>query len=313
MDTVFVQAPGSVSNLGSGFDVLGFALNEPFDELELRSTLQPGVRIINEHEYDLPDNPEKNVSGVVLLEALRRSGYSGGLELTVRKRIKPGSGIGSSAASAAGAAVAAGVLLGNIFSKPELLDLAMEGEFLASGARHADNVAPCIYGGVTLIRSMEPPDIIPLPPADLFVTIVHPQIEIQTAYARSIMPQEVPLKHAIRQWGNLGALVAGFYRNDPALIGRSMEDRVAEPYRKALIPGFDAIGAASRAAGALGGGISGSGPSLFQFSTTFATATAVAKAMNRIYTELGIAHHTYVTAINREGVRVLPLAQTRKS
>ncbi|GAA4332106.1 homoserine kinase [Flaviaesturariibacter amylovorans] len=304
-EEVTVQAPGSVSNLGSGFDVLGFALGAPYDVLTLRRTDTPGVRLINDSPFDLPGDPEKNVSGVVLLAALQRAGAAHGFELRVEKRIKPGSGIGSSAASAAGAAVAANELLGNIFSKEDLLDLAMEGEALASGSRHADNVAPCIYGGVTLVRSLDPVDIIALPPADLFVTIVHPQIEVSTAYARSILPKELPMRSAVRQWGNLGALVAGFYRNDPELIGRSMEDVVAEPYRKALIPGFEAVRTASRQAGALGGGISGSGPSLFQFSRTEATAEAIAAAMRDVYTGLGIEHRTYVTTIDPRGVRVM--------
>ncbi|RYY41310.1 MAG: homoserine kinase [Chitinophagaceae bacterium] len=304
MESVTVFAPGSVSNLGSGFDVLGFSVNEPFDEMHLRLTNEPGVRLINESPFDLPDNPERNVSGVTLLAVLQKTGIAQGFELTVRKRIKPGSGIGSSAASAAGAAVAANALLGSPFSKLELLDLAMEGEMIASGARHADNVAPCIWGGVTLIRSLDPVDIIPLPAADLFVTIVHPQFEVRTAEARAVLRQEVPLKDAIRQWGNLGALVAGFYRNDVELIGRSMEDLVAEPYRKALIAGFDAATAAAAGAGALGGGISGSGPSLFQFSKTPETARAVADAMSAVYQQLGIEHYTYVTTINAEGVRI---------
>ncbi|RYY99943.1 MAG: homoserine kinase [Chitinophagaceae bacterium] len=302
---VTVQAPGSVSNLGSGFDVLGFALGEPCDTLTLIKTEEPGVRLHNDSPFALPDDPRKNVSGIVLLAALERAGATHGFELRARKRIKPGSGIGSSAASAAGAAVAANVLLGNIFSKEDLLDLAMEGEALASGARHADNVAPCIYGGVTLVRSLEPPDIIALPAPDLYVTIVHPQIEVPTAYARSILPKEIPLRSAVRQWGNVGALVAGFYRNDAALIARSMEDLVAEPYRKALIPGFDAVRSASLAAGALGGGISGSGPSLFMFSRTEQEAQAVAAAMQAVYTGLGIDHHTYVTGIDPRGVRVV--------
>ncbi|RYY90726.1 MAG: homoserine kinase [Chitinophagaceae bacterium] len=304
MESVTVLAPGSVSNLGSGFDVLGFALNDPCDEMQLRFTNEPGVRLINESPYELPDDPHKNVSGVTLLAVLQKTGIARGFELTVRKQIKPGSGIGSSAASAAGAAVAANILLGNPFSKLELLDLAMEGEVIASGARHADNVAPCIWGGVTLIRSLDPVDIIALPAADLFVSVVHPQIEIRTAEARAVLRAEVPLKDAIRQWGNLGALVAGFYRNDAELIGRSMEDVVAEPYRKALIPGFDAAMDAARKAGALGGGISGSGPSLFQFSKTRETAQEVANAMSFVYKQLGIDHNTYVTTINKEGVRI---------
>jgi homoserine kinase len=304
MNTVIVHAPGSVSNLGSGFDVLGFALNEPFDEFALRRTEQSGITLINESPFELPADPEQNVSGRVLLAVLQKTGIDGGFELTQRKRILPGSGIGSSAASAAGAAVAANALLGNIFSKVELLGLAMEGEVIASGARHADNVAPCIWGGVTLIRSLDPPDIIPIPPADLFVSVVHPQFEVKTADARAVLKRDVPLKSAVQQWGNVGALIAGFYRNDPELIGRSMADVVAEPYRKALIPGFEEVTKAAAAEGALGGGISGSGPSLFQFSKTREVAERVAAAMAHVYRDLGIDYFTYVTTINPEGVRV---------
>lgn len=284
---------------------MGFALGEPYDLVTLTMVDKPGVTIINDSIYELPSAPDKNVAGVVLLSVLRRTGMKGGFHITIKKNIMPGSGIGSSAASAAGAAVAANLLLGNIFSKEELVELAMEGEVVASGSKHADNLAPCIYGGVTLVRSIEPVDVIPIPAADAFVTIVHPQIEIKTSFARSILRPELPLKEAIRQWGNVGALVAGFYRNDIELIGRSMEDLVAEPYRKKLIPGFDEAKEASLNAGAIGGGISGSGPSLFMFSKDEATAHAVAAAMSKVYTDLRIEHHTYVTTISREGVCAL--------
>jgi homoserine kinase len=305
MDTVIVQSPGSVSNLGSGFDVLGFALNEPCDELLLRRTEKSGITLINESPYELPADPELNVSGRVLLAVLQKTGFSGGFELTERKRIMPGSGIGSSAASAAGTAVAANALLGSPFSKMELLELAMEGEVIASGARHADNVAPCLFGGITLIRSLDPPDIIPVPAPDLFVSLVHPQIEVKTAEARAVLHADVPLKQAIQQWGNVGALIAGFYRNDAELIGRSMVDVVAEPYRKALIPGFDEVMRSSAAAGALGGGISGSGPSQFQFSRDLETARRVTAAMAAVYEKLGIPCLAYVTSINPNGVRII--------
>jgi homoserine kinase len=305
MDTVIVQSPGSVSNLGSGFDVLGFALNEPCDELLLRRTAKSGITLINESPYELPADPELNVSGRVLLAVLQKTGFSGGFELTERKRIMPGSGIGSSAASAAGTAVAANALLSSPFSKMELLELAMEGEVIASGARHADNVAPCLFGGITLIRSLDPPDIIPVPAPDLFVSLVHPQIEVKTAEARAVLRADVPLKQAVQQWGNVGALIAGFYRNDAELIGRSMVDVVAEPYRKALIPGFDEVVRSSAAAGALGGGISGSGPSQFQFSKDLETAWRVTVAMAAVYEKLGIPCLAYVTSINPNGARII--------
>ncbi len=195
-----------------------------------------------------------------------------GFEITIDKQIKPGSGIGSSAASAAGAAVAANHLLGNIFSDDEVVQFAMNGEKLASGVKHADNIAPCILGGVSLIRSIHPLDIIPLSSPDLFVTIVHPQIEVRTSDARQILRQQVLLKDAIKQWGNIAGLVTGFLKNDLDLIGRSLEDVIIEPVRSILIPGFDEVKLRSKEAGALGGGISGSGPSMFMLSKDEKTA-----------------------------------------
>ena len=305
MNKVCIHSPASVSNLGSGFDVMGFALHEPFDYMELSLTDDPAITIRQKKEFGISNDPALNVAGRVLMVIRERTGMKQGFELMIDKNIKPGSGIGSSAASAAGAAVAANVLMENIFSKNELVQLAMEGEVIASGSRHADNVAPCIFGGITLIRSLDPLDIISIPPVDLFVTIVHPQIEVKTSYARSILRKEVPLHDAIKQWGNLGALVAGFFMKDPSLIGRSMEDVIAEPYRKVLIPGYDEAKENALSAGAIGGCISGSGPSIFMFSETRETAKDVAKVMNSVYIKLGIPHHSYVTKINCDGVRIV--------
>ena len=228
-----------------------------------------------------------------------------GFEVTIHKRIKPGSGIGSSAASAAGAVVAANHLLGNVFSNKDLVRFAMFGEKVASGVKHADNVAPCIYGGITLIRSIHPLDIISIPSPDLFVTIVHPQIEVRTKDARQILRKEVLLKDAIRQWGNIAGLVAGFMQADLDLIGRSLEDVIIEPVRSILIPGFDEVKAKCKETGALGGGISGSGPSIFMLSRDEATAIKVQTVMQDIYNRIGLDYHTYVTTINKTGVKIL--------
>jgi homoserine kinase len=232
--------------------------------------------------------------------------YPIGLEMTIEKHIKPGSGIGSSAASAAGAVAAANFLLGNTFSKSELIQFAMNGEKLASGVKHADNIAPCLLGGITLIKSILPLDIVPLTSPPLYVTIVHPQIEVRTSDARQILRKQVLLKDAIKQWGNIAGLVAGFLQGDYALIGRSLEDFIIEPVRSMLIPAFDEVKKNSIAAGALGGGISGSGPSIFMLSTTLEIAQSVEKEMSSIYTRVGIDHSTYVTTINNEGVKLLP-------
>lgn len=245
------------------------------------------------------------MAGVVFLAVMEKVGGNIGFEVTIEKHIKPGSGLGSSAASAAGAAVAANHLLGNIFSTDELVQLAMWGEKLASGVKHADNITPCIMGGVTLIRSIHPLDIVPLAAPDLFVTVVHPQIEVRTSDARQILKEKVLLKDAIRQWGNIAGLVTGFIRNDHELIGRSLEDVIIEPVRSILIPGFDEVKLKCKEAGALGGGISGSGPSIFMLSKEEATAKKVEAVMQAIYTRIGIEYNTYVTTINKNGVEVI--------
>ncbi|GAC1528552.1 MAG: homoserine kinase [Sediminibacterium sp.] len=300
-----IHAPATVANMVCGFDVLGFAVHDPYDEMEIRFTDVPGITILNKDNYHLPTEPEKNVAGAALLAMLEEIEEETGFELSICKHIKPGSGVGSSAASAAGAVVAANRLLNDRFSKEDLVRFAMNGEKVASGVKHADNIAPCIYGGVTLIRSIFPLDITPLDAPSLYVTIVHPQIEVRTSDARSILKQKVLLKDAIRQWGNIAGLVAGLLKSDYELIGRSLEDVLIEPVRSILIPGFDTIKQQSKEAGALGGGISGSGPSIFMLSKDEPTAKAVEQQMQEVYTKLSLEHHTYVTTINNEGVKFI--------
>jgi homoserine kinase len=299
---VSIHSPATVANMVCGFDVLGFAVTDPYDEMHIRFTDTPGVTIVNLDSYQLPTQPEKNVAGAALLAMLEEIEEPIGLEVSIFKHIKPGSGVGSSAASAAGAVVAANRLFNDRFSKSDLVRFAMNGEKVASGVKHADNIAPCIYGGVTLIRSIFPLDIIELTAPPLYVTLVHPQIEVRTADARGILKQQVLLKDAIRQWGNIAGLVAGLLQSDYELIGRSLEDVLIEPVRSILIPGFADIKQQSREAGALGGGISGSGPSIFMLSRDEETAKSVESAMHGIYEKLGLDHHTYVTTINHQGV-----------
>ena len=335
-----IKAPATVANMVCGFDILGFAVNNPYDEMEMRlvhlDAGQSSITIINMDDYNLPTDPEKNVAGAALLAMIEEYTANSiiekslasdstentsttsssltenelvdfskiGFEVKINKRIKPGSGVGSSAASSAGAVVGANYLLGNPFSKDDLVRFAMNGEKVASGVKHADNIAPCIHGGVTLVRSIFPLEVIALPSPTLFVTIVHPQIEVRTADARSILKQNVQLKDAIKQWGNIAGLVAGLMKGDYDLIGRSLEDVIIEPVRSILIPGFDDLKKACKAAGALGGGISGSGPSIFFLSKEKETALAVEQEMKKIYEGLGLAHHTYVTTINQEGVTI---------
>jgi homoserine kinase len=300
-----IHAPGTVANLVCGFDILGLALNDPCDIMTVKLIDKPEVIIHNVDDYNLPTDPQKNVAGVPLLDMIERLGNQAGFEVTIEKRIKPGSGLGSSAASAAGGVVAANYLLGNIFSRNDLVQMAMLGERLASGVKHADNIAPCIMGGVTLIRSILPLDITGISSPPLYVTIVHPQIEVRTEDARQILRKQILLKDAIKQWGNIAGLVAGLMKGDYELISRSLEDVLIEPVRSILIPAFAEVKAKSLEAGALGGGISGSGPSIFMLSKDEATALAVESAMQEVYTQTGIAYYTYVTMINKEGVRII--------
>lgn len=300
-----VHAPATVANMVCGFDILGFAVKEPYDEMWIRLTEEPGITIINKDNYQLPVEPEKNVAGAALMAMLEELTTPTGFELTIYKHIKPGSGVGSSAASSAGAVVGANALLGDVFSKEDLVRFAMNGEKLASGVKHADNIAPCIYGGVTLIRSIHPLDIVTLTAPPLYVTIVHPQIEVRTADARSILKKQVYLKDAIKQWGNIAGLVTGLLKNDYDLIGRSLEDVLIEPVRSILIPGFEMVKTKSKEAGALGGGISGSGPSIFMLSKDKKTALAVEAVMKNVYQQLALDHHTYVTTIHSSGVEII--------
>ena len=303
--TITIQSPATIANLVCGFDVLGMCIHEPYDTMQVSIIDEPKVIIKTTDNYPLPTDPMQNTAGAPLVEMLQELKADFGFEVIITKNIKPGSGLGSSAASAAGAVVAANHLLGNIFSKTDLVRFAMAGEQVASGVRHADNVAPCIFGGVTLIRSTVPLDIVQIASPKLFVTVVHPQIEVKTADARQILKKEVSLKDAIKQWGNIAGLVAGFMQNDAALIGRSLEDVIIEPVRSILIPAFDEVKNKCKEMGALGGGISGSGPSIFMLSEDEETANKIAIEMKNIYTRIELAHYTYVTTINNEGIKII--------
>lgn len=306
MTEIKLFSPATIANLSCGFDVLGACLDGIGDEMIFRKSTQKGLRITKITGADLPYEPEKNVAGVAGLALLNQVEIEFGIEMEIHKKIKAGSGIGSSSASAAGAVVGINELLGNPFSKQELIAFAMEGEFLASGSYHADNVAPAILGGFTLVKGYSPLEVIKMPsPKELYATIIHPQIEVKTAAARSILPKEIALKTAVTQWGNLGGFICGLYTEDYDLIGRSIVDVVAEPYRKSLIPSFEKVKQAALEAGALGFGISGSGPSLFALSRGEATAKKVAAGMTKVYQTTEIDFEIYISAINNQGVRIV--------
>lgn len=305
MKKVKLKVPATVANLVCGFDILGMAVHDPYDEMEFRLLETPDIIIKNTDSFGLPEEPSSNVAGIVLLKIQEHLNLKNGFEVIIHKHIKPGSGLGSSAASAAGAAFGVNVLLGNKLSKEEMVYFAMFGEELASGVRHADNIAPCIYGGITLVKSTEPIDIIPLNSPDLFVTTVHPQVEVKTSDARQILKKNITLKSAVEQWGNIAGLVAGIQKNDFPLIGRSLNDVIIEPIRSILIPKFDEIKEKSLQIGSLGGGISGSGPSIFMLSEQKETAEKIAQMMKSVYDEIDIESFVYVSKINPAGIQIV--------
>ncbi|AZB34072.1 homoserine kinase [Chryseobacterium bernardetii] len=305
MKNVKLKIPATIANLVCGFDILGMAVNEPYDEMEIRLLETPEIIIKHKDSFGLPEEPAKNVAGMVLLKIQEHYHLKNGFEVIIHKHIKPGSGLGSSAASAAGAAMGANIVLGNIMSKDEMVHFAMFGEELASGVRHADNIAPCIYGGITLVKSTNPIDIIPLNAPDLFVAAVHPQVEVKTSDSRQILKKNITLKSAVEQWGNIAGLVAGIQKNDFALIGRSLNDVIIEPVRSILIPRFDEIKSKSLQLGALGGGISGSGPSIFMLAEKKETAEKIAGLMKSMYNEINIDNFVYVSKINPAGIEII--------
>jgi len=308
MNEISIFSPATVANVGCGFDILGFALEKPGDILKIRHTKKAGIKIINNTNdfRDLPLIPEKNTAGIAAIKLLEYLKIDEGFEIELIQKVKPGSGIGSSAASSVASVFGINCLLGSPLSKKQLIPFAMEGEKLASGVAHADNVAPAMLGGFVLIRSYNPLDIIEIPyPENLFCTVVHPLIEVKTEDARKILKQTVSLKKAITQWGNTAGLIAGLMKNDFELIGRSLEDAIIEPARAILIPNFYEIKQSALNAGALGCSISGSGPSIFALSNSYETAHAIQNAMTLVINKLGISLNAYISKINQQGVKTL--------
>ncbi len=307
-DSVSVFAPATVANVASGFDVLGFALERPGDTVVLRKTKEKRVAILAVEGDDgrLPRDPDKNTASVAARHFLEEIGFPFGLEVTLRKQMPMSSGLGSSAASSVAAVYAANVLAGNPYTVRELLPFTMKAEEVACGSAHADNVAPALLGGFVLIRSYDPLDVVQLPvPSPLVVAIVHPHTEIKTEDARRILKKELRLSDAVRQWGNLAALVAALYEGDLELLSRSLQDVVAEPRRGLLIPGFAKVKEAAIENGALGCSISGSGPSLFSLCASMEKAQNVGTAMQQAFAEVGLDSDIYLSQINETGPVIL--------
>ena len=306
MKEIKIFSPGTVANVACGFDVLGFCLDNVGDEMVIRKTDKKGIHITKIEGFDLPFEANKNVAGVSALALLEDANPDCGFEIEIYKNIKPGSGIGSSSASAAGSVFAINELLGKPYNKEKLTYFAMQGEKLASQSEHADNLAPAIYGGFTLVKSLNPIEILQIPtPKELYAIILHPQVEIKTAAARAILPNNIPLVGAIIQWANLGSLIHALHTDDYGLIKRSLEDIVIEPYRSKLIPYFNEVKSTALNSGALGCAISGSGPSIFMLCQGSHNAKKIESEISKMYRKTNIEFNTYVSEINTKGIRIL--------
>lgn len=306
--SIKVFAPATVANVACGFDVLGFAVDAPGDVVTMQLTDKPGIVItsITGDGGRLPKAAEKNTAGVSVNAFLQHLNLTQGVEITIEKNLPLGSGMGSSAASSAAAVVAINELLGKPLSHEALVPFAMEAERIACGAAHADNVAPAIMGGFVLIRSYAPLDLIRIPsPDNLYCVVVTPNIELRTEDARKVLKQEITMKDAIEQWGNLAGLIAGLMQKDYALIGRSLQDVIVEPMRALLIPGFEEVKIAALQSGVLGCSISGSGPSIFALATSKQIAESAGAAMKTALNTIGLDGIIYVSKINDEGAKVI--------
>jgi len=307
MKQISVKAPGTVANVACGFDILGFAIDEPGDTITVRLNDSGKVTVGSmKSRQKLPRDPDLNVATVAAMAMKAHLGLAEGIEIDIEKGIKPGSGIGSSAASSAGAVVALNYLLNQPCEPSELVKFAMEGERVASGTPHADNVAPAIMGGFVLVRDYEPLDIIPLQTdLDLKVVVLHPDIEIKTEDARRLLRQQISLQKAVQQWGNVAGFVTGLLQNDADLISRSMVDVIIEPIRSILIPHYEEVRAAADKAGALGCSISGSGPSVFALCDTHESAKQTAELIDEVYKKLDLNYDIHRSALNLKGTKIL--------
>lgn len=306
MEEIKIFSPASVANVSCGFDVLGFCLEPVGDEMIIRKTKTPGVKISKILGQNLPLEVKKNVAGVAAEAMLSENPSTFGFEIEIHKNIKAGSGIGSSAASAAGAVFGINELMGKPLSAHDLIQYAMEGECLASGSPHADNVAPVLLGGFTLVRSIKPVDVIKLPcPSELKAIVLHPKIELKTMHAREILKNNVSLNKAIAQWGNLGAFISALYTEDYDLMSRSLIDEIVEPMRSLLIPEFENMKKAVMEAGALGFGISGSGPSVFALAKGIQDTNTIADAMISKINQVGIDFEVHKSSISEQGIKII--------
>ena len=308
MESIRVFAPATVANVACGFDIFGLAVDNPGDEVIVskRNDNQIVIKEITGDEGKLTYDPQKNTVTVPIIKYLDQIGSGQGFDIVLNKKMPLGSGLGSSSASSVAGVFAVNKILNSPLETKELLPFAMEGERIACGSAHADNVAPALLGGFVVIRSYAPLDFFQIPtPKNLYVSIVHPDIEVNTKDARHILKNEVSMKKAISQMGNVAGMIAGLMSSDYKLIGRSMVDFIIEPIRSILIPQFFEVKMAALEAGALGCSISGAGPSIFSFSEGEETAKKVMVAMQNEFHKVDIQTNSFVSSVNNIGPKIL--------
>jgi homoserine kinase len=307
MNSIQLKVPATIANLSCGFDILGLCLETPYDIIKINKIQDRTVKIIIEdNEFsNIPDNPKLNTGGFPALKIIDDLNLDFGFEIILKKGIPLSGGLGSSAATAVGVVYGINYLLDNIFDENKIISYALEGEKISSNTPHADNIGPCLKGGLILVKDTYPPNLIKLSISDFYISIIHPKIEINTKHAREILPEKINLSDAVKQWGNISGLTAGFITNDIELIKSSMHDYIIEPLRSKLIVGYDQIKKSAINNGAIGCSISGSGPSIFSLCENNEIANQVLTSMTKILDDLKIDYHSYISKINHNGISVI--------
>ena len=307
MDSIRLHAPATVANLSCGFDILGVCLDDPYDEIEIKKISKKEV-ILNSLDSEfsnIPLNPEKNTGGIPAIKIINDLALDFGFEINIKKGIPLYGGLGSSAATAAGVVYGINILLKKCLSNDEVVKYALEGEKISSETPHADNIGPCINGGLVIIKSTNPLKLINIKTGEYYFSIIHPKVKVSTKEARKLLPQEVKLKDAVKQWGNIASLVYGFSTSDSNLIKSSMVDYIVEPIRSKLIPHFDEIKENVLKNNAIGCSISGSGPSIFALSESKKNSMKILSEMQNIYNKYDVKYHSFCSKINNKGIEVL--------
>ena len=306
--SVRVFAPASIGNVSCGFDVLGLAVKAPGDEVivTLNDSGVVTIKSVVGGNGRVPVEPDKNTATVAVMEYFKFINSNQGAEITLYKNLPLGSGMGSSAASAVAAVVAINELMGKPLKREQLLPFVMEAECMACGSAHPDNAAPSLLGGLILVRETSPLDIVSIPtPEELTCVLVHPHIEVRTRDARQVLKPTISLKDGVTQWANAAALVAGMMKGDYELIGRSLVDVVAEPQRSVLIPGFEKIKREALKNGALGCGISGSGPTIFCLCRGMENAQRAGHSIEQEFLNMNLRSDVFISEVNHEGAQII--------